>query len=130
MSSEGSASIQQLLKQLLVDFANRSPILGAAIFSVEGLPLISHFLTGTEEVSVAAMVAGIHSAGEQTVRELKQGNLRSIIIQGEMGTTVVISIAGGYLLTITAPENTKMGLVFNDGKQVARRAGALLQGLI
>ncbi|MHA1960113.1 MAG: roadblock/LC7 domain-containing protein [Candidatus Thorarchaeota archaeon] len=130
MSHQSGADIQGLLKELLVDFAQNSPILGAAIFSVEGLPLISHFLAGTEEVTVAAMVAGIHSAGEQTVRELRQGDLKSIIIQGELGTTVVISIAGGYLLTITAPENAKMGLVFNDGKQIARRAATLLQGLI
>ena len=66
--------LQDQLMILLKDLSNKSPILGAAIFSVEGLPLVSHFHAGTEEVSVAAMVAGIHAAGEQTVKELKQAS--------------------------------------------------------
>lgn len=115
--------------QLLVEFSNNTPILGAAILSVEGLPLVSNFQTGTEDVAVAAMVAGIHSAGEQTVRELKQGDLRSIIVEGDLGTTVILRVRGGYLLAITAPENVRLGLVFNDGKQIARKVAKLLLGI-
>ncbi|TFG12700.1 hypothetical protein EU537_08375 [Candidatus Thorarchaeota archaeon] len=118
------------LKQLLRSLNNRSPILGAAIFSVEGLPLVSHFHAGVEEVSVAAMVASIQAVGEQTVRELNQGELKSIIIQGTMGLTLTIAITGEYLLTVTAPENAMLGLVFNDAKITAREAGKLLQYLV
>lgn len=130
MSRLNVSEIPQKLKILLTEFSHTTPILGAAIFSVEGLPLISHFHKGTEENLVAAMVAGIHSAGEQTVRELRQGELKSIIIQGDLGTTVVLAIPGGYLLTITAPENVKLGLIFNDGKRVAREASKLLRDMI
>jgi predicted regulator of Ras-like GTPase activity (Roadblock/LC7/MglB family) len=115
---------------MLKDLTNNSPILGAAIFSVEGLPLVSHFYGGTEEVTIAAMVAGMYGAGELSVKELKQGNLKSIIVEGDYGKTVVIAITDGYLLTVTAPENAKLGLVFNDSKRFAREAGKLLRGLI
>ncbi|MHA1636626.1 MAG: roadblock/LC7 domain-containing protein [Candidatus Thorarchaeota archaeon] len=118
------------LKQLLKELNSRSPILGAAIFSIEGLPLVSHFHAGVEEVSVAAMVASIQAVGEQTVTELRQGDLKSIIIQGTQGTTLTISMRGDYLFTITAPENAKLGLIFNDAKQAARKASNLLQGII
>jgi predicted regulator of Ras-like GTPase activity (Roadblock/LC7/MglB family) len=111
------------------ELANRSPILGVAIFSIEGHAVVSHFHSGTEEILVAALIAGIQSASEQTVKELKQGELKSIIVEGELGTTVVISMPNQYLLTLTAPENVKLGLVFNDGKQFARKASRLLQGL-
>jgi len=126
LESGSAMKLQDQLMIMLKDLSNRSPILGAAIFSVEGLPLISHFHAGTEEVSVAAMVAGIHAAGEQTVKELKQGDLKSIIIQGDLGTTLVINVSLDYLLTVTAPENAALGLIFSDAKKAAREARKIL----
>lgn len=118
------------LKDLLRSLSHRSPILGAAIFSVEGLPFVSYFTSGVEEVAVAAMVASIQAVGEQTVNELKQGELQSIIIQGTRGTTLTVSIPQGYLLTVTAPENAKLGLIFNDAKQCAREIDKILRGML
>lgn len=118
--------LQESLRELLRVLSSRSPILGAAVFSIEGLPLVSRFHGGTEEASVAAIVAAIHAAGEQTVKELRQGELKSIIIQGDLGTTLVISISVDYLLTVTAPENAKLGLIFSDAKKAAREARKIL----
>lgn len=126
MENETAIKLQDKLLAILKDLSNRSPILGAAIFSIEGLPLVSHFHAGTEEVSVAAMVAGIHAAAEQTVKELRQGDLRSIIIQGDLGSTLVIAISQDYLLTVTAPENAAVGLVFSDAKRTAKDARIIL----
>jgi predicted regulator of Ras-like GTPase activity (Roadblock/LC7/MglB family) len=126
LADPGAAKLQEHLRELLKNLGNKSPILGAAIFSVEGLPLVSQFHAGTEEVSVAALVASIHSAGEQTVKELKQGELKSIIITGDLGTTLVISISPDYILTVTAPENAKLGLIFTDAKRAARDARKIL----
>ncbi len=118
------------LKMILRDLSSRSPILGAAIFSVEGLPLVSYFHAGIEEASIAAMVASIQSVGELAVKELRQGELKSIIIQGTLGTTVVISIPDSYLLAVTAPENVKLGLVFNDAKVYAKKMSGILRTLV
>jgi len=118
--------IQETLSDLLKELTNKSPILGAAVFSIEGLPFASRFHGGTEEASVAAIVAAIHAAGDQTVKALRQGELKSIIIQGDLGTTLVISISADYLLTITAPENAKLGLIFSDAKKTAREARKIL----
>lgn len=126
MQDPSSNKLQEHLRELLKTLANKSPILGAAIFSVEGLPLVSHFHAGTEEVSVAALVASMHSAGEQTVKELKQGDLKSIIITGSLGTTLVISISPDYILAVTAPENAMLGLIFTDAKRSAREARKIL----
>ncbi|NHI88411.1 MAG: hypothetical protein EAX87_02740 [Candidatus Thorarchaeota archaeon] len=118
--------LQETLSDLLKELSSKSPILGAAIFSIEGLPFVSRFHGGTEEASIAAIVAAIHAAGDQTVKELRQGELKSIIIEGDLGTTLVISISADYLLTVTAPENAKLGLIFSDAKKTAREAGKLL----
>ncbi len=117
------------LKMILRDLSSRSPILGAAIFSVEGLPLVSYFHAGIEVASIAAMVASIQSVGELAVKELRQGDLKSIIIQGTLGTTVVISIPDSYLLAVTAPENVKLGLIFNDAKVYAKKMTGILRNL-
>ncbi|RDE15468.1 MAG: hypothetical protein C4K48_03865 [Candidatus Thorarchaeota archaeon] len=126
MEDQTAMMIQEKLLAMLKELSNKSPILGAAIFSVEGLPLVSHFHAGTEEVTVAAMVAGIHAAGEQTVKELRQGDLKSIIIQGDLGTTLVISVSPDYILTVTAPENAALGLIFSDAKRTAKDARKIL----
>ncbi|MHA2140809.1 MAG: roadblock/LC7 domain-containing protein [Candidatus Thorarchaeota archaeon] len=125
----GAADVPTILKEVLKKLSSNSPILGAAILSVEGLPLVSHFHGGPEDVAVAAMVAGIHSAGEQTVRELRQGELKTIIIEGNRGTTLVISMPSDYLLAVTAPENARLGLIFNDAKRAAREASKILRDL-
>jgi predicted regulator of Ras-like GTPase activity (Roadblock/LC7/MglB family) len=129
MTLPAAEEIPDMLKDLLKELANTSPILGGAILSIEGLPLVSYFHTGNDAVTISAMVAGIHSAGEQTVRELRQGDLKSIIVEGEFGKTLIIAIPDGYLLTITAPENAKLGLIFSDAKRAAREAGKLLRKL-
>jgi len=126
LEDQTAMMIQEKLMAMLKELSNKSPILGAAIFSIEGLPLVSHFHAGTEEVTVAAMVAGIYAAGEQTVKELRQGDLKSIIIQGDLGTTLVISVSPDYILTVTAPENAALGLIFSDAKRTARDARRIL----
>jgi len=125
-----SEDVTEQLKMMLRDLSNRSPILGAAVFSVEGLPLVSYFHAGIEEASIAAMVASIQSVGELAVKELRQGDLKAIIIQGTLGTTVVISIPDSYLLAVTAPENVKLGLVFNDAKVYAKKMSGILRNLM
>ena len=130
MNEHSAADELEPLKALLRNLSHRSPILGAAIFSIEGLPFVSHFSSGVEEVSVAAMVASIQAVGEQTVNELRQGELRSIIIQGTRGTTLTVAVTKGYLLTVTAPDNAKLGLIFNDAKKCAREATRLLEELL
>lgn len=126
MEDQSVSKLQETLSDLLKELSSRSPILGAAVFSIEGLPFVSRFHGGTEEATIAAMVASIHAAGDLTVKQLRQGDLKSIIIQGDLGTTLVISISADYLLTVTAPENAKLGLIFSDAKKAARDARKLL----
>jgi len=114
------------LKDLLRNLSNHSPVLGSAIFSEDGRPLVSHFHAGTDEAIIAAIVASIYGTGEQAVHQLRQGDLKTVIVQGTMGTSLVISITSGYLLAVTAPENAKLGLIFNDAKKLAREAKRIL----
>ena len=126
MEAQNVMKLQETLNDLLKELSNRSPILGAAVLSIEGLPFVSRFHGGIEEASIAAIVAAIHAAGDQTVKELRQGELKAIIIQGDLGTTGVVSISADYLLTVTAPENAKLGLIFSDAKKTARDARKIL----
>lgn len=126
MEAQNVMKLQETLNDLLKELSSRSPILGAAVLSIEGLPFVSRFHGGIEEASIAAIVAAIHAAGDQTVKELRQGELKAIIIQGDLGTTVVVSISADYLLTVTAPENAKLGLIFSDAKKTARDARKIL----
>ncbi|MEE8181688.1 MAG: roadblock/LC7 domain-containing protein [Candidatus Thorarchaeota archaeon] len=130
MLNAPSEDVTEQLKMMLRDLSNRSPILGAAVFSVEGLPLVSYFHASVEEASIAAMVASIQSVGQLAVKELRQGDLKAIIIQGTLGTIVVISIPETYLLAVTSPENVKLGLVFNDAKVYAKKMSGVLRRFV
>jgi predicted regulator of Ras-like GTPase activity (Roadblock/LC7/MglB family) len=115
------------LKELLKDLCTTSPVLGAAIFTVEGLPFVSYFNTGTEDVTVAAMVASLHSTSVQMLHELRQGSLKSIIVEGTGGKTVIVSVPPGYVLAVVAPDIARTGLVFGDAKRVARECTRLIE---
>jgi len=129
MHGQSAVDVPHLIRELLKDMSTNSPILGAAVLPVEGLPFVSYFHSGTNDAAVAALVASIHAAGEQTVKELRQGTIKSIIVEGSAGTTLVLAISKDYLLVVTAPENAKLGLVFNDAKRVGRETARLLQEL-
>ena len=59
MEDQKVVKLQETLSDLIKDLANKSPILGAAVFSIEGLPFVSRFHGGVEEASIAAIVAAI-----------------------------------------------------------------------
>ncbi|MEM2142750.1 MAG: roadblock/LC7 domain-containing protein [Candidatus Thorarchaeota archaeon] len=129
MHHQNIADIPLLIRELLKDLCNRSPILGAAILPVEGLPFVSYFQTNIDDAAVAVLVASAQAAGEQTVKELRQGSLKSILVEGTAGFTLILSIAEDYLLVVTAPDNAKIGLVLNDARRAGREAARLLQEL-
>ncbi len=123
-------AVPHLIRELLRDMTNNSPVIGAAVITTEGFPFLTHFKAGTNETALAAIISSLYSAGLQTVQELRQGRLKSVIIEGDCGTTLVLAISDNYLLAVTAPENAKLGLVFNDAKRVGREVARLLQELV
>jgi predicted regulator of Ras-like GTPase activity (Roadblock/LC7/MglB family) len=87
---------------------------GAAVVSVDGLPLASLLPPGIEEERVAAMSAAMLSLGDRIANELGRGYLNQVYIRGESGFAILMEVGEEAVLTALARPDSKLGLVFLD----------------
>jgi predicted regulator of Ras-like GTPase activity (Roadblock/LC7/MglB family) len=87
---------------------------GAAVVSVDGLPLASLLPPGVEEERVAAMSAAMLSLGDRIANELGRGYLNQVYIRGENGYAILMEVGEEAVLTALARPDSKLGLVFLD----------------
>jgi predicted regulator of Ras-like GTPase activity (Roadblock/LC7/MglB family) len=85
-------------------------IVGSAVISTDGLPIASDFSQGIDEETFAAMSAAMHGAAETAVSELKQGNLKQIIIDADEGKMISIAAGNKALLVILTKPGINLGL--------------------
>ena len=99
----------------LRDLQHNSPdVEGAAVVSVDGLPLASLLPPGIEEERVAAMSAAMLSLGDRIASELGRGYLNEVYIQGESGFAILMEVGEEAVLTALSRKGSKLGLVFLD----------------
>lgn len=93
---------------------NSPDVEGAAVVSVDGLPLASLLPPGIEEERVAAMSAAMLSLGDRIANELGRGYLNQVYIRGESGYAILMEVGEEAVLTALAREESKLGLIFLD----------------
>jgi predicted regulator of Ras-like GTPase activity (Roadblock/LC7/MglB family) len=93
---------------------NSPDVEGAAVVSVDGLPLASLLPPGIEEERVAAMSAAMLSLGDRIASELGRGYLNQVYIRGESGFAILMEVGEEAVLTALTREDSKLGLVFLD----------------
>ena len=99
----------------LRELQHSSPnIEGAAVVSIDGLPLASLLPSGIEEERVAAMSAAMLSLGDRIANELGRGRLDQVYIRGERGYAILMEVGEDAVLTALARKDAKLGLVFLD----------------
>ena len=105
---------------------NSPDVEGAAVVSVDGLPLASLLPPGIEEERVAAMSAAMLSLGDRIASELGRGYLNEVYIRGESGYAILMEVGEEAVLTALARQASKLGLVFLD----MRRCVEQLQSIV
>jgi predicted regulator of Ras-like GTPase activity (Roadblock/LC7/MglB family) len=93
---------------------NSPDVEGAAVVSVDGLPVASLLPPGVEEERVAAMSAAMLSLGDRIAGELGRGYLNQVYIRGESGYAILMEVGQEAVLTALARSDSKLGLVFLD----------------
>lgn len=99
---------------------------GAAIISVDGLPIASSLPQSVEEDRVAAMSAAMLSLGERIAGELGRGMLDEVYVKGEKGFVILRSVGEEAVLTVLARQHAKLGLLFLDMRRAADEFSAIL----
>ncbi|MBD3353488.1 MAG: hypothetical protein GF364_18540 [Candidatus Lokiarchaeota archaeon] len=111
-------SLDDILRELL---ASISEIQGAAIVSVEGLPIASALPQDVDETRIAAMTAAILSLAERAALELDKGEMEQVYIRGTKGYILVMAAGMNAVLIVITSKDIKLGLVFLDCKRACEK---------
>ena len=118
-----SSRLKKLLKTLQ---ASTPGLLGAGIISTDGFAIASELPQSVEERRVAAMSAAILALGEQTTAEFEHGKLARVFVEGETGTTIIMSAGPDAVLSVVARKDAKLGLVFLQMEHTAELVGKVM----
>ncbi len=120
---------EEAMKTILSDLNGSSgDIEASAVVSLDGLMMASLLPDDVEENRVAAMSAALLSLGERTAKELAQGTLNQVLIQGSKGYTIMKEAGSKAVLTVLAKKDAKLGLIFLDISRAAKALSNLLSG--
>jgi predicted regulator of Ras-like GTPase activity (Roadblock/LC7/MglB family) len=115
--------IQDVLKELM---STSSDIEGAALVTVDGLPMASALAYGADEDRISAMGAAMLSMGERTVSELKRGTLEQVYVKGNGGYVVLMQAGPEALLETISGSGARLGLVLLEMKRAAAELSKLV----
>lgn len=115
------------IKQIIENVVNGTPELqGAALVSLDGLPLISVLPSNFDEERTAAMSAAMLSLGERIGNELMRGIVDRVMVEGSEGYSILVSCGSDVMLIVLASKQAKQGLVFLVIKRLAAEIKPLL----
>lgn len=128
--SEADIQIHKEITDVLESFVSKLPAIDfASVVSLEGLPISSWPPTlpqGLDDVRIAAMTAAILSLGERAVMECGKGEMTRILVEGDSGYLISVQSGSKAVLTASANRSVKLGLIFLDMKQAAKKIGEIL----
>jgi len=115
--------IQDVLRELM---STSSDIEGAALVTVDGLPMASALSYGADEDRISAMGAAMLSMGERTVSELRRGTLEQVYVKGNSGYVVLMQAGPEALLETISGSGARLGLVLLEMKRAAQELAKLV----
>jgi len=93
----------------------------------DGLLIASDVMGEIDAETFAAMTATMTGAAETAMSEVKAGDIRRVIVEGESGKMISIGAGSNALLVVlTAPE-APLGLILLKIGEASRRIAKLLE---
>lgn len=115
------------MQSVLRNLVNSDPDLeGAAVVTMDGLPLSSVLPPGTDEDRVAAMGAAALSTGSRTASELRRGGLEQVLLKGELGYVILIQAGSDTVLQAISSSDARLGLLLFEMKSAAQQLARAL----
>ncbi len=115
------------LKELLEKFISSTPDLqGAALVTLDGLPLTSVLPSNFDEERTAAMSAAMLSLGERIGQELARGVVERVMVEGKTGYSILSGCGEETMLIVLASREAKQGLMFLVIKRLVAEIKPLL----
>lgn len=117
---------EQIAQALDVFLQGCSDVEGAAVVSVDGLPMASALPMHVEEDRLAAMAAAMLSLGEKASEGLSRGRLQELHLEGAAGTIHLMSAGPQAVFCAICRDGAKTGLVLFEMTSAAEKIAAAL----
>ena len=119
---------KEKLLEILKSLKEVGDIIGSSVISVDGLQIASDLSGNVDADTFAAMSAAMQGAAETAVSELKQGELKQIIIDADKGKLITISAGKKAILVILANPKINLGLALLELGRAAGKISDVLGG--
>lgn len=108
------------VSELLRELADAEPDIEAtAVVSIEGVIIASSLNNGLNDERVASMTAAMVGLGERIAYELGRGEMDQVVIRGDAGSVILVSINDAAVLTAVIKDEMQLGLMILDLRKAA-----------
>ncbi|MBY8986063.1 MAG: roadblock/LC7 domain-containing protein [Candidatus Lokiarchaeota archaeon] len=121
-----SPVVENLNNILVKLIASNPEVKGAVIVSVEGEIFTSALPQDVDEATIAVMTAALLSLAESAITLIKDGEFEQLFIRGGVGYLLVLPAGLNAILSVSTSKNIKLGLIYNDCKQVSEQIAKLI----
>lgn len=124
MAKKKSELLAEALTELLQE---SSDIHGAAVVGVDGLVYSANVpQRALDESMVGAASAAVLGLSKRSVDQLKRGNFRQTLIQGDEGNIIVAGLNDETLFVGLTSENVNLGMAFAEVRTMINRLTEIL----
>ncbi|MEN8242016.1 MAG: roadblock/LC7 domain-containing protein [Chloroflexota bacterium] len=120
-------SLLDLINKVLNEFEKNVPNIEAtAVFDTDGLVIASRLPGGVDEQIIGAMTAAILSISNRSGEELERGKMRRVLVEGDAGSIIIMSVGEDLVLVTLVRENVKLGILFYELNKCVSRISDVL----
>ena len=117
---------KEQLETILSGLKKTGGVKGSAVISRDGLIVASDLSENVDADTFAAMSAAMQGAAETAASELKQGNLKQIIVEADKGKVITTSAGEKTILVILASPDINLGLALIELGRASGKISSVL----
>ncbi len=118
-----TAKLQATLQSFV---SQTNDIEGAALVTLDGLPLVTVLPNPMDEDQVSAMAAALLSLGERIGSELARGDIHQITLDGEDGYCILSTCGEDVAFLVLATPMVKKGVLSLEVRRIVEELRQLL----
>ncbi len=117
---------QQIRSVLRNMAAGNGDIESSAVISSDGLVVATVLHEGVDADRFGAMCASLLALAERAASEVGRGGLKQTLVEGELGSMLLVQAGPNTVLAIAAKATLNLGRVFLDARRTAASVEALI----
>jgi hypothetical protein len=100
----------------------------SAVISSDGFIIASVLNEKTDSDRFGAMCASLLALAERAAHEIVRGNLKQVLVEGELGTMLLVHAGKDAVLAVASRPTINLGMVFLEARKTAQKIQLVLEG--